>query len=75
MVQANIRYGRAFPVWERLEAELFVECSNVFNRTNINGQDTIAKVDQAGHILTNPAMAATSALESRTFQIGLKWSY
>jgi hypothetical protein len=75
MVQANIRYGRAFPVWERLEAELFVECSNVFNRTNINGQDTIAKVDQAGHILTSPAMAATSALESRTFQIGLKWSY
>ena len=75
LVQANIRYGRTLPIWERLETELFVECSNLFNRNNLTGLDTIANVDQSGRIVANAPMTATSALESRTFQIGFKWSY
>jgi hypothetical protein len=75
VVQTNIRYARTLPVWERLEAELFVECSNLFNRNNITGLDTITMVDQSGRIVANAPMTPTSALESRTFQIGLRWSY
>jgi hypothetical protein len=75
LVQTNVRYGRIVPVWERLETELFVECSNLFNRNNITGLDTIAMVDQSGRIVTNAPMTATSALQSRTFQVGLRWSY
>jgi hypothetical protein len=75
LAQADIRYGRTLPVWERLETELFVECSNLFNRNNITGLDTIAMVDQSGRIVANAPMTPTSALESRTFQIGLRWSY
>jgi hypothetical protein len=75
LAQINIRYGRKLPVWERLETELFVECSNLFNRINITGLDTIAMVDQSGRIVANAPMTPTSALESRTFQIGLRWSY
>jgi len=75
LVQTNVRYGRVVPVWERLETELFVECSNLFNRNNITGLDTIAMVDQSGRIVTDAPMTATSALQSRTFQVGLRWSY
>ncbi len=75
VAQANVRYGRTFPVWERLETELFIECSNLFNRNNITGLDTIANVDQTGRIIANAPMTATSALESRTLQIGFRWSY
>ena len=75
LLETNIRYGRILPIWERLGTELFVECSNLFNRYNFTGLDTIAKVDQSGRIVTNAPMTATSALEARTFQIGVKWSY
>jgi hypothetical protein len=75
LAQINIRYGRKLPVWERLETELFMECSNLFNRNNITGLDTISMVDQSGRIVANAPMTPTSALESRTFQIGVRWAY
>jgi hypothetical protein len=75
LAQINIRYGRKLPVWERLETELFMECSNLFNRSNITGLDTISMVDQSGRIVANAPMTPTSALESRTFQIGVRWAY
>jgi hypothetical protein len=75
LVQANVRYGRVVPVWEHLEAELFFECSNLFNHTNITGLDTIAQVAPSGRIVAGAPLTATSALESRTLQIGVRWSY
>ena len=75
LVQTNVRYGRIVPVWVRLEAEVFVECSNLFNRTNITGLDTIAQVAPSGRIVTRAPMTAASALEARTLQIGVRWSY
>jgi len=75
LVQMNVRYGRIVPVWERLETELFVECSNLFNRSNITGLDTIAQVDSSGRIIAGAPLTATSVLESRTLQIGVRWSY
>lgn len=75
VVEADVRYTRIIPVWERLQAEIFAECSNVFNRTNITGLDTIAQVDAAGRITAAPPLTSTSALESRTVQIGVRWSY
>ncbi len=75
LVQANIRYGRLLPVWERLEAELFVECSNLFNRGNVTGLDTIASVDPSGRIVAGAPLNPTAALESRTLQLGVRWTY
>ena len=75
LAQINIRYARILPVWERLAAELIVECSNLFNRSNITGLDTIASVDQSGRIVAPAPLTPTAALESRTLQIGVRWSY
>jgi hypothetical protein len=74
-VQMNVRYGRKIRVWERLEAEAFAECANLFNRSNIIGRDAIASVDPAGRITTPAPLTPTAALESRTLQLGVRWSY
>ena len=75
LFQANVRYARTFPVWERLQAEVFIECSNLFNRGNVTALDAIATVDPTGRILANAPLTPTSVLESRTVQIGVRWSY
>lgn len=75
LFQVNMRYGRIVPVWERLNVELFVECSNLFNRSNITGLDAIAAVDQSGRVVGAAPMTPTAALESRTLQLGVRWSY
>jgi hypothetical protein len=73
--QLDMRYSRIIPVRERFRGEFFVEATNLFNRTNVTGVNSIATVDAAGAILTQPTFAWTAAIDQRLVQLGLKFNF
>lgn len=73
--QFDMRYSRLFPIKERYRAEFFLESTNLLNRTNVTGVNTVATVDAAGAIVTPPNNIWTAAIDQRLIQLGLKFSF
>jgi hypothetical protein len=71
----NIRYTRVFPISERFRLEFIAESTNVFNHTNVVGLNSTATVNSTGAILALPPLAATSALDQRLLQVGIKLGF
>ena len=71
----NIRYIRVFPISERFRLEFIAESTNVFNHTNVVGLNSTATVNSTGAILALPPLAATSALDQRLLQVGIKLGF
>jgi hypothetical protein len=73
--QMDARYSRIFPIGERIKPEFLVEAWNLFNHSNVTGYNTTATVDPLGHILTQPSLAQTAALDPRLLQLGIRVSW
>jgi hypothetical protein len=73
--EVNMRYTRLFPLTERVRLEFIAESTNVFNHTNVVGLSSTATVNSAGTIVAQPSLAATSALDQRLLQLGIKLSF
>jgi hypothetical protein len=73
--QIDMRYSRIFPIKERYRAEFFAESTNLFNRTNVTGVNTIATVNATGAITAQPNYIWTSAIDQRLIQLGFKFNF
>jgi len=77
--QIDARYSRIFPIGERWKPEFFAEAWNLFNHSNFSGSgnslNSIATVNSAGVILTQPTLQPINALDPRLLQLGIKLSF
>jgi hypothetical protein len=73
--ELNVRYTRLFPLGERFKLEFIAESTNVFNRTNVVGLNSMGTVDAAGSVVAWPSLAWTAASDQRLLQLGFKFSF
>jgi hypothetical protein len=80
----NMRYSRFFPITERIRPEFFGEFTNLFNHANFAGGsatsgpaiNTVATVDAAGNIISQPNFARiNSIMDPRFIQFGFRLSF
>ncbi|HYL75387.1 MAG TPA: TonB-dependent receptor [Bryobacteraceae bacterium] len=80
----NMRYSRIFPVTERIRPEFLAEFGNLFNHANFAGGsatggsaiNTVATVDAAGNILSQPSFQRiNSIMDPRFIQFGFRLSF
>ena len=72
--ELNIRYTRFFPVGERLRFNVIGEATNVLNRTNVVGLNSIAITAPTGSVVLPPSQAWTAASDQRMLQLGVEWN-
>ena len=73
VAQVDARFTRTFAtIKERINTKLFVESTNVLNRSNFTGLNTTATTTAAGVITAQPTLVHTAGLDARILQFGLK---
>jgi len=72
--QIDARYSRTFyKFFDRIDPSFFIEANNVVNHPNITSLNTVATVNAAGAITSQPTFAPTSTLlEGRILQLGVR---
>ena len=74
VVQLDLRYTRTFfAIKERIKPSIFVEGTNLLNRSNVTTINATATTTAAGVITGQPTLVGTStALEARILQFGAR---
>jgi hypothetical protein len=70
--EVNLRYTRRFRIRESWNVDLIAESTNVLNRSNVVGVNTIASTSPSGVVVSDPPQAWTAASDQRLVQVGLK---
>lgn len=70
--EVNLRYTRRFRIRESWNVDLIAESTNVLNRSNVVGVNTIASTSPSGMVVSDPPQAWTAASDQRLVQVGLK---
>lgn len=75
----DLRYSRFIPFTERFKFEIFGEFSNLFNTNSIFSVNSTLTTDAAGNVIgglpTDFTTRNPSSLDSRQFQMGLKFVF
>ena len=77
-LNVDMRYSRFVPITERFNVEVFGEFINIFNIKSIFQVNSAVATDAAGNLLAPLPDFTTrnpSALDSRLFQLGIKFNF